>query len=143
MSRESLKDIDLYRNVYIALNESEYNTELSQKLMSYFSSFLDRYRKASETEDEYLSNDEQYKKFRSYFFSVYKKYGTLNNAKFAIPLFIYLYDSNPLSFSLSKYDAFVSEAEDLDFSELLGIYDVFEIGMHLGEEQGRGRLSAV
>ena len=143
MSRESIKDLDLYRNVYIALNESEYNTELSQKLMGYFSIFLDRYKKASETDDEYLSNDEQYKTFRNYFFSVYKKYGTMNNAKFAIPLFIYLYDSNPLSFSPSKFDAFVSESENLDFSELLGIYDVYEVGMHLGENQGRGRLSAV
>ena len=143
MSRESIKDLDLYRNVYIALNENEYDTELSQKLMSYYSIFLDRYKKASETDDEYLSNDEQYKTFRNYFFSVYKKYGTMSNAKFAIPLFIYLYDSNPLSFSLSKFDAFVSESENLDFSELLGIYDVYEVGMQLGETEGRGRLSAV
>ena len=143
MSRESIKDLDLYRNVYIALNENEYDTELSQKLMSYYSIFLDRYKKASETDDEYLSNDEQYKTFRNYFFAVYKKYGTMSNAKFAIPLFIYLYDSNPLSFSLSKFDAFVSESENLDFSELLGIYDVYEAGMQLGETEGRGRLSAV
>ncbi len=143
MSRESLKDLDLYRNVYIALNESEYDSELSQKLMSYYSIFLDRYRKASETDDEYLSDDEQYKTFRNYFFSVYKKYGTMSNAKFVIPLFIYLYDSNPISFSLSKFDAFVPEAEGLDFSELLGIYDVFEEGMNIGENQGRGRSSAV
>ena len=143
MSRESLKDLDLYVNVYIALNGKNQGSDLSQKLMNYFGEFLNRYKTACVTEGEYLSEDEQYREFRNSFFSVYKKYARRDNAGFIISLFIYLYDSNPLSFSLSKFDAFVPQAGTLSFNELLGIYDVFEEGMQLGEEQGVGRISAV
>lgn len=141
MSRESVNDVHLYSNVFTILNESEsiYNDETTNKLMNYYEGFIDQYISRSNDETEYLCSDEGYHKFRDNFLIAYRHYINMSNARFAIPLFIYLYDSNPIGFNTDKFDAFVEQAQGINFNELLNYYDVFQLGMNLNEVKGQAR----
>ncbi len=123
------KDLEFFKNIYTLLQnvESNYNDSTTLKLNEYFLSFLNNYSDYSCNSEEYLGNEESYNEFMNMFSKVYKAYADKENMKYAIPLFIYLYDQNQLGFDLDKFNSFVENEEISSFSDLLANYDVYTL----------------
>ena len=140
MYNESGRDISYLCDIYELLNsgESTYLDSTTNSLVGYMKDFIDNYSARAKDATEFLSDDEAYKKFRGNFLAVYNKYGKESNARYTIPLFVYLFDQNPMGFNMEKFDAFAKASEGLGFNELSGIYDAYEPGMDLSEEKTFG-----
>lgn len=123
------KDIQFFKDIYTLLQnkESSYNDSTTLKLNDYFKYFIDNYYSYSCNSNEYLGNDESYDEFMNMFTTVYKTYVDKENMKYAIPLFIYLYDQNQFGFNLKKFNSFVENEEISSFSDLLANYDVYTL----------------
>jgi hypothetical protein len=140
MYNESAKSMEFLSDIYNLLNagDTSYLDSTTNNLVGYMKKFIDSYEARSKDETDYVSNEEYYKHFRSNFLTVYNKYGTMHNARYTIPLFVYLFDQNPMGFNLDKFMAFADASEGLGFNELSGIYDAYEPGMDLTEEKSFG-----
>ena len=123
------KDLEFFQNIYMLLQskESNYNDSTTLRLNDYFKSFLDNYSINSCNSEEYLGNEESYKTFMDNFLSVYKNYQDKENMKYAIPLFIYLYDQDQFGFNMNKFNSFVENEEISSFTDLLANYDVYTL----------------
>ncbi len=124
-------NLEFFKNIYLLLQtkESNYNDSTTMKLNDYFKVFLDNFESNSCNENEYLSNEESCKDFMDKFLSVYKTYENKENCKYAIPLFIYLYDQNQFGFDIDKFNSFVENEEIASFGDLLANYDVYTLGV--------------